>query len=128
MPLLTVGDHNLTATPDRQPAAAQSDLERAAVATRSTRTSSGRPDITFKSTPGPTTTSTPVTVSGTATQSYTVNLYDGSHFVASVIAGAGGVWTFTVNLSVGTHSLTATQTSTTVPGGRYTSAGSTVDR
>jgi hypothetical protein len=67
-----------------------------------------------------------VTVSGTATQGYTVSLYDGSHFLASVIAGTGGAWSFTVNLTVGTHALSVTQTSTTVPGGRYTSSASTV--
>ena len=74
------------------------------------------PAITFTSIPGPTYSSTPVTVSGTGTPGYKVTLYDGSHSIASATIGAGGTWSFSVNLSVGTHSLTATQTSTASTG------------
>jgi hypothetical protein len=126
VPLLTVGDHNLTATQT------VNQLPQAGTLTsgRSNEVDADvlpdAPTITFASTPGPTTSSTPVTMSGTATQGYTISLYDGSHFIASVVVGAGGFWTLTVSLSVGSHSLVATQTSTTVPGGKYTSAASTV--
>ena len=124
--LLTVGDHNVTATQTVNQLPQAGTLTSARSNEVDADVYPDAPRITFVSTPGPTTSSTPVTVSGTATQTYTVNLYDGSHFLASVIAGAGGAWTFTVNLSVGTHSLTVTQTSTTVPGGRYTSGPSSV--
>ncbi len=83
------------------------------------------PAITFTSTPGPTTSSTPVTVSGTGDAGDTVTLYDGSHSIGSATTGAAGTWTLTVNLAVGTHSLTATQTT---PGGRWSPPQLTSDR
>ena len=68
------------------------------------------PPITSVSTPALTTTSSPVTVTGTGDAGDTVNLYDGSHRIGTVVVGAGGTWSLTVSLSVGLHSLTATQT------------------
>ena len=68
------------------------------------------PAITFTSIPGPATSTTPVTVSGTGDAGDTVTLYDGSHSIASVTITAAGTWTLSVNLAAGTHTLTATQT------------------
>ena len=72
--------------------------------------------ITFTSIPGPTTSSTPVTVSGTGDAGDSVTLYDGSRSIGSVTINPAGNWTLTVNLGVGTHTLTATQTT---PGGNW---------
>ena len=68
------------------------------------------PKITFTSTPGPTTSSTPVTVSGTGDAGDSIALYDGSHYVGSATVNSSGNWSLAVNLGVGTHTLTATQT------------------
>ena len=82
------------------------------------------PGITSVSTPPATTTSTSVTVSGTGVTGYTVKVYDGSTFKATVVVGSGGAWSVSVSLTVGTHSLTATQTSTPVGGSTFTSDNS----
>ena len=80
------------------------------------------PAIVNVSTPGPATPTASVTIAGAATAGYTVNLYDGGHYLGSVVAAAGtGAWSFTIWLGVGTHVLGVTQTSVTVPGGKYTS-------
>jgi len=68
------------------------------------------PKITFTSIPGPTTSSTPVTVSGTGDVGDSVSLYDGSHYIGGATVGAAGTWTLTLNFGVGAHNLTATQT------------------
>ena len=68
------------------------------------------PAITFTSIPGPTTSSTPVTVSGTGDAGDSITLYDGSHAIGSVTIAANGAWSLSVSLSVGKHTLTATQT------------------
>ena len=82
------------------------------------------PAITFTSIPGPTTSHTSVTVSGTGTPGYRITLYDGSHSIASATIAADGTWTFTLSFNVGAHPLTATQTSTS-SSGSLTSPGST---
>jgi hypothetical protein len=64
-----------------------------------------------------------VTVSGIAA-GYAVTLYDGSRAIASAASVAAGSWTVTVNLAVGLHSLSATQTSPTIDGRRWTSDAS----
>src|SRR5262249_2391062 len=68
------------------------------------------PVISVVSTPGPTTTSTPVTVSGTGVAGYSVKVYDGSTLKATVTVGSGGTWSATFSLVVGSHTLYATQT------------------
>ena len=68
------------------------------------------PAITFTSIPGPTTSSTPVTVSGTGDAGDSIALYDGSHWIGSVTIAATGTWSLSVSLNVGNHTLTATQT------------------
>ena len=68
------------------------------------------PRITFTSIPGPTTSSTPVTVSGTGDVGDSISLYDGSHYIGGATVGAAGTWALTLNFGVGTHSLSATQT------------------
>ena len=70
--------------------------------------------------------SSPVTVSGTGMpRGYSVTLYDGSRSIASMTRSRSRRRSFTLNLSVGTHSLTATQTSTSFPNyGKFTSAPS----
>jgi large repetitive protein len=68
------------------------------------------PRITFTSLPGPTTSSTTVTVSGMGDAGDSVALYDGSHYLGSATVNPSGAWTLTVSLGVGGHSLTATQT------------------
>jgi hypothetical protein len=80
------------------------------------------PPIVSVSTPAVTTTSSPVTVTGTGDAGDTVALYDGATKIATVVVGAGGGWTLTVSLAVGTHSLTATQTTSGIV--KFTSAPS----
>ena len=79
------------------------------------------PGITSVSTPAATTTSTSVTVSGTGVAGYTVKVYEGSTFRGSVVVGAGGSWSVSISLTVGNHSLVATQTSTLLGGSTFTS-------
>ncbi|HKI92083.1 MAG TPA: Ig-like domain-containing protein, partial [Gaiellaceae bacterium] len=68
------------------------------------------PAIVSVSTPAPTTSTTPVTVSGTGVAGDTVTLYDGGIVRGTTVVAAGGTWTLTIELGVGVHSLTATQT------------------
>ena len=82
------------------------------------------PKIVFVSTPALTTTSTPVTVTGTGDAGDTIRLYDGTTLIATVTVGSNGMWSVTVNLAVGTHTLTATQTVNQVPHAGLTSAAS----
>ena len=65
--------------------------------------------ITSVSTPAPTRTTSPVIVSGTGVAGDTITIYDGATAIATVVVGAGGTWSKTVSLGVGTHTLTATQ-------------------
>jgi hypothetical protein len=51
-----------------------------------------------------------VSVSGTGVAGAQVTLYDGDDAVGTVTVGAGGTWTLSVTLWVGTRTLTATQT------------------
>ena len=122
--LLTVGDHNLFATQTVNQLPQAGTLTSARGNNFDADVYPDAPVITVVSTPGPTTSSTPVTFSGTGTPGYTVKLYDGSSFKGSVVISAAGMWSLTVNLGVGNHSVTATQTSTPVPGGLYTSGAS----
>ena len=68
------------------------------------------PVITSVSTPARTTTTTPVTVKGTGVAGETITLYDGSTVLGTATVASNGTWQLTVNLGVGVHSLTATQT------------------
>ena len=68
------------------------------------------PAITSISTPAQTKTTTPVTVKGTGISGETITLYDGSTQVGTATVASNGTWQITVNLGVGVHSLTATQT------------------
>ena len=68
----------------------------------------GPPAITSVSTPAPTPAKSPVTVGGTGVNGETITLYDGGTAIATVVV-SGGFWSVTVNLTVGTHVLTATQ-------------------
>ena len=83
------------------------------------------PVITFTSIPGPTTSSTSVTVSGTGDAGDSVTLYDGSHSIGTATINAAGNWSLTVSLSVGRHTLTATQTT---PGGQLGPAAEADER
>jgi hypothetical protein len=67
-----------------------------------------------------------VTVTITGTAGYAVTLYDGTTAIASATMSASGSWTVTVTLAVGTHSLTAKQTSPSIGGSTFTSAASAV--
>src|SRR5207244_1835948 len=69
------------------------------------------PAITSASTPAVTTTTSPVTLTGRGDAGDTITLYDGSQSIGTVLIGGAGTWTLTVNLAVGTHSLSAVQTS-----------------
>jgi len=51
-----------------------------------------------------------VTVKGTGVAGETITLYDGSTQVGTATVASNGTWQLTVNLGVGVHSLTATQT------------------
>ena len=53
-----------------------------------------------------------MTVSGTGVAGDTITLYDGTTQIGTAVVGSTGTWSLTVNLAVGTHSLTATQTAT----------------
>ena len=68
------------------------------------------PVITSVSAPARTTTTTPVTVKGTGVAGETITLYDGSTVLGTATVASNGTWQLTVNLGVGVHSLTATQT------------------
>jgi hypothetical protein len=122
--LTSVGSHDLTATQtvNQLPQAGTLTSARSCDVDVDVYPDAAR--ILSVSTPGPTTTSTPVTVTGSGMAGYTINLYDASRWIASVVIGAGGTWSLTVSLWVGGHSLAATQTSPTVPGGRFTSSPS----
>jgi hypothetical protein len=80
------------------------------------------PKITFVSTPATTTTTAPVTVRGTGDAGDTIRLYDGTTLVGTATVGADGTWSMTVNLAVGSHTLTATQTVNQAPHAGLTSA------
>ena len=58
---------------------------------------------------GPATSAPSVTVTGTCINSDSVNLLDGSTVIATGIACLNGVWTWTGTLSLGKHTLSATQ-------------------
>jgi hypothetical protein len=77
------------------------------------------PQIATVSTPAVTTSSTPVTVRGVGDAGDSVALYDGSRVIATTTVAADGTWAVTVSLSVGSHTLSATQTAP----GRLTSDG-----
>ena len=96
--LLTVGDHNLFATQTVNQLPQAGTLTSARGNEVDADVYPDAPVITFVSTPGPTTTTAPVTVSGTATPGYTVKVYDGTTFKGSVVVSAGGTWSFTMNL------------------------------
>ena len=68
------------------------------------------PAIVSVSTPAATTSTTPVTVTGTGVAGDTITLYDGAAARGTAVVAAGGTWTLTIQLGVGVHSLTATQT------------------
>ena len=70
------------------------------------------PAITSISTPAPTKTTSQVTVAGTGVAGETITLYDGSTAIGTATVAANGTWSLKVNLAVGVHTLTATQTLT----------------
>jgi hypothetical protein len=118
--VLTLGNHTLTANVQDPSSGFWSAASSSFVVT----IKPDAPAITSIPTPGPATPTAPVTVNGTGVAGYTVKLYDGSYFVGSTVVGAGGTWTLVVNFYPGTHSLSATQTSTPVGGSTFTSAAS----
>jgi hypothetical protein len=63
------------------------------------------------------------TVSGTGANGDTVTLYDGAKAIATAVV-SGGMWSVTVALGAGTHTLTATQTA--APGVTSAPSGSVV--
>jgi Ca2+-binding RTX toxin-like protein len=67
------------------------------------------PAITGNTTPGPTTKTASVKVSGTGVAGDTVTLYDGGVALCSTTVASNGTWSVTVSLGVGAHPLTATQ-------------------
>lgn len=67
------------------------------------------PSITSPAT-GFTTTSSPVTVSGTATANASISISDGASQVATTSADGSGNFSLPVSLAIGVHSLTAKQT------------------
>jgi Ca2+-binding RTX toxin-like protein len=69
------------------------------------------PTILTQTHPGTTTSYAPVTLTGRGDPGDTITLYDGTRAIATALVGAGGAWSVTVSLSVGTHDLAATQTS-----------------
>jgi hypothetical protein len=55
--------------------------------------------------------STPaVTIGGSGIAGNTITVYDGGAQIGTALVGANGTWTFTKTLTIGLHSLTATQT------------------
>jgi hypothetical protein len=67
------------------------------------------PVISSVSPPALTSATTPVTVTGTGVVGQTLTLYDGTVAIKTVVVGALGTWSATVNLAVGDHVLSATQ-------------------
>ena len=67
------------------------------------------PAITFVSTPGPTTRTAYVTVTGTGVAGDTILVEDGGCVIASTTVSHGGTWSVSVQLGVGSHALTAVQ-------------------
>jgi hypothetical protein len=63
-----------------------------------------------------------MTVKGTGDAGDTIRLYDGTTLVGTATVGADGTWSVTVNLAVGSHTLTATQTVNQTPHVGLTSA------
>ena len=82
------------------------------------------PRITSVSPPAATSTTTPVTVSGTGDAGDFVTLYDGSTAIGTATVRADGTWSLTVSLAVGTHTLSATQTVHEIPHAGLTSSPS----
>jgi hypothetical protein len=68
------------------------------------------PAILASTLPAVTTSSAAVTVSGTGDPGDSVTLYDGSRSVGTTTVAGDGTWSLTVNLGVGGHALSATQT------------------
>jgi hypothetical protein len=69
----------------------------------------GAPAILSVSTPANTHKTSSVTLTGTGVAGQTIVIYDGSYGINTVTIGAGGTWTTTVSLAVGSHVRTATQ-------------------
>jgi hypothetical protein len=62
------------------------------------------------STPAATRTTSPVTITGSGTVGETISIYDGGTLIKTVTLTATGAWSTTVNLGVGSHTLSATRT------------------
>ena len=60
---------------------------------------------------GPTSSTSPVPVTGTGVPGDTLTLVVDSHTTYTVTIAANGTWSFSLSLSTGSHSLSATQTS-----------------
>ncbi|MDX6469430.1 MAG: large repetitive protein, partial [Gaiellaceae bacterium] len=70
--------------------------------------------------PAPTLRAASVPVTGTGDAGDVISVYDGSRLIGQVVVASDGTWTLTVGLAVGSHALTATQ-STPCPDSRCTS-------
>ena len=68
------------------------------------------PAIGSVSTPAATMSTTPVTVTGTGVAGDTITLFDGATVRGTAVVAVDGTWTLTIQLGVGVHTLTATQT------------------
>jgi len=105
---LPLGPHSLSAT-QTDPVSTFTGAA-SATATVTVYTTPPAPAIVSVSTPAATTSTTPVTVTGTGVVGDTITLYDGATLRGTTVVAADGTWTLTIQLGVGVHSLTATQT------------------